>query len=232
VSVPTLASLGVGKAGFVFSGDEAFGLAPASREAATQFLRSQGVDPGERFALLHMRATDYTGTTERYYGSLAKALDMACVQSQVLFVPMSYWRHSGRDEQCGQAIRSRMERPERLRVLESVAHVALVRQIIAMSSWVLSLSYHLQVFALASARPFGILASGAYYLAKARGMSGLTGGLAPLLDLGAATPADLAQTMECLEHQDDSLISGLRLVGQRIARVNDAPVDALAGVVL
>ena len=112
VSHALLASMGIDPHSAPIVGDEALTLPGCNMGVVKRFLLSVGVDPSRPFALFHFRATDYLRSTKRHLSKLAAAIDMARVDERILFLPMSYWRHSGEDEQVGATIRSILAKPE------------------------------------------------------------------------------------------------------------------------
>jgi polysaccharide pyruvyl transferase WcaK-like protein len=207
-------------------GDEALSLPPAPSDRAQAFLERCGVDGGGPFAVLHFRETDYTGPTEAHYRKIADALDRTRARARFVFLPMS--RHLHDDRRCGEAIRRRMRRPEKLHVLDCPPSAELARAVVQRARWVAALSYHVQVFALAAGRPMCLLTSGRYYGVKARGMRMLVGPQTPLCDLSACDADDIARAMQGLERDGAERCEAIAAVRDRLLRANDLPVDALA----
>ncbi len=225
-----LSRAGVNPSSIQFSGDEAFTLPAADEGSVTSYLKNSGVDPSEPLALVHFRATDYTQQTGHHYETLARALDDASVDAKLCFLPMSYGEHSGDDAECGNAIRGRMQEPERLTVLEPSTDVKVVRALFNRARWALGLSYHVQVFSVSAACPFALLTSGDYYETKAEGVHNLVEREVPLVSLSEATSSDIVEAVESLESEQKHYRKHLRSVRDQILEVNDGPVDAMASV--
>jgi len=228
VSLDILKGAGVDTAGLPEVGDEAFSLPPAGAERARAWLAAAGVDPARSFGLIHFRATDYTRRTVDLYPKLAAALDRLPTHAQLAFLPMSRGFHSPPDAKCAENIRTRMVRPERLFVLECPTDPGLARRLVAMARWVVALSYHVQVFALAEATPTLLLVSGDYYRQKAAGLNGWTERRTPVADLDTVSAEDLCDRITGLEQDRRGHVAVLREAAAKVAAVNDLPVEALA----
>ena len=209
-------------------GDEAFSLPAAPESGAFDLLARAGVDGRRPFGFVHFRATDYVRPTQDCYALLAALFDGLRSDAQVVFLPMSYGHRSSPDVECAAGIRALMAKPTRLQVLDCPSEPGVARRLVGMARWVVSLSYHLQVFALAEGTPVLPLVRGAYYRAKARGLLGWTDGRLPAASLDEVSECELQNLTERLEEQADNYASILGGAARRIARVNDAPVEALA----
>lgn len=215
----------------LFSGcDEAFSFPIASDNETTSFLKNQGVNSEKPFSLFHFRSTDFTKKTANFYLKLANMLDQVETKNQILFVPMSYWNHAGIDTECGLQIKQLMRFPEKLYVLNPIRDVKIVRKLVDMSQWVLSLSYHLQVFALSSTRPMGILSSGPYYEFKAKGMSMMVQDSVPLVDVCQNNLDVLIQAINKIEGDTAKMIKVFQDVRQTNLQVDLSSIKALARV--
>lgn len=210
-------------------GDEAFSLPPADPSTVGAFLKAGGVDVDRPFGVLQFRPTDYTADTSGHYQKLADALDSAEEGRQFVFLPMSAYLHD--DRSAGQAIRAAMRDPARLIVLPTPEDARMARGIVAVAEWVMSLSYHVQVFAMAAGRPLAALTSGPYYAVKAEGMRLLLGDRLPVCDLATATVASLASVIEFLDGCHGRAWPAALDARQRIQLANDLPVEALAAAV-
>lgn len=228
ISKDILASEGFDLQNLPFVGDEAFSLSLAPVDVARLFLQDQGIDPDLPFALFHFREKDYTQSTISYYSKIAEAFDSVSTKANILFIPMSYWKHSGNDEECGKSIKKAMLNPEKFQVLRTTRNVHLVRRLVDMASWTMALSYHVQVFSLSSARPMALLSSGKYYSIKARGMQMLVGNGIPLIDIEQTSVQELCSCMEYLDSNPSSMIDALNKSRSLVQGVNDGPIKALA----
>jgi len=208
-------------------GDEALSLPPSEESVTDQYLKDSGASPDAPYLVFHYRSTDYTQDTERFYPTLAAAFDKLPDGYQVYFQPMSYWSHSGDDQACGEAIRSHMQKPEKLQVLKTTRDVSVAKGVIMKSQGVIALSYHVQVFALSAAKPIIILTSGSYYKVKAEGMRRLLKGSAPLIDLEEDGVDTITQLIRDWLHGAKQQSRNLANIRQQLLEVNDAPVEAL-----
>jgi hypothetical protein len=132
------------------------------------------------------------------------------------------------DGLCGDSVRRLMRRPDRLRLLACPSEPGTARRLVAMSDWVVSLSYHLQVFALGESVPVLPLVSGAYYDQKAEGLRGWADGRMPCVDLARASAEELGSAISDLESGADGHRAVLSEAAARIRAVNEEPVEALA----
>jgi len=210
-------------------GDEAFGLAPAGPQAVGEFLRGGGVSTDRPFGLVQFRSTDYVTGTSGHYRKLADALSRSKTKRQLVFLPMSNYLHD--DAAVGRAVREMMSCPERLTVLPRPADARMARGVVAAADWVMSLSYHVQVFAIAAGKPLAALSSGPYYALKAEGMRLLLDGQLPVRDLSAATVASLVETIEGLDACAGQAPPAVSDACRRLREVNDLPIEALATAV-
>jgi polysaccharide pyruvyl transferase WcaK-like protein len=210
-------------------GDEAFSLAPADSAAVEAFLKSGGVDVDRPFGVLQFRPTDYTADTSGHYRKLVDALDSAEAGRQFVFLPMSAYLCD--DRSAGQAVRAAMRDPARLIVLPRPDDARMARGIVAAAEWAMSLSYHVQVFAMAAGRPMAALTSGPYYRVKAEGMRMLLGDRLPVCDLATATTASLVSLINSLDDCRGRTWPAALDARQRIQLANDLPIEALAAAV-
>jgi len=223
-----LRDAGVSSSRILEVGDEAFSLPPSDVESARAFLVEAHVDPDRPFGVVHFRGTDYIRPTRRHYPALAAALDGLSEAVQIVFLPMSYGHRTQPDLQCARAIRDRMSRPHRLRLLRCPDRPQVARRLVGMAAWVVSLSYHLQVFALAGQVPMIPLISGPYYRQKARGILGWTGDVVKPIDLDRTPVKDIGGKLGGLLERAGKQRETLRAARARIEKVNDLPLRALA----
>lgn len=121
-----------------------------------------------------------------------------------------------------------MAHPERLYVLECPTNPALARRLVGMARWVVALSYHVQVFAMAEATPMLLLVSGGYYAGKAAGLNAWADGRMPVADLDACSPGQICELVRDLERKRQQYQATLRSAARKMTAVNDRPVEALA----
>jgi len=212
-------------------GDEAFSLPASSEQAAVRLLGEAGVDPTEPFGILHFRSTDYLGRTDRHLPKLAAALDNLPDEPIPVFLPMSRGFHSPPDADCATALKEQMKHPERLRVLPCPEHPGAARRLVRMACWVVSLSYHLQVFAMVEGTPVLPLVSGGYYRHKAAGLVAWTDDRVPVADLDAAGADEVGQMVRGLETSRSAHAAILKEAAERMRPVNDRPPETLARLV-
>lgn len=224
-------TLGVPLEKVPFTGDEAFSLQPASADEIDSYLKETSLEPDTKPVLFHFRATDYTQNTEKFYARLAGLLDTIPDMYPVCFLPMSYGEHSGKDEICGEAIRALMKHPEKCHILPSTENVRIVRALVERSRAVFSLSYHVQVFALAAAKPLLILTCGDYYRVKSQGMRDLAGALAPVIALDQDDEETLLQTFQAWMKDWENQKPALRELRGSILNCNDLPLTALENAI-
>ncbi len=227
VSRRVLESAGVDTSEFADVGDEAFSLPPASKASAVRFLEQAGVDASVPFCIVQFRSTDYGRRTEFLLPKLAAVLDRLDT-AQMVFLPMSRGFHAPADTLCARAIKQHMNAPHRLRVLPCPTDPGLARRLVAMARWVASLSYHLQVFALAESTPVLLLVSGGYYGLKARGLAAWTRNRVPVADLESCSVEELCRLIGDLEGRSKEYGAILAEAARRIQRVNNIPLEALA----
>lgn len=210
-----------------FVGDEAFTLPCAEETMVKNYLLTNGVDLTKPYIVVHFRGTDYTGTTENGCSVLARLLNEINFDAQICFLPMSYWSHSGLDEDTGKLIKQLMGL-DKLIVLPTIKDAQLAKGVVSLASGVIALSYHVQVFALWAGVPFLILTSGDYYQVKSSGMSMLLKNQVSVIDLKSDFSLNRAKHLICkwLEERESQKIL-LRAVRVEILKVNDGPINAL-----
>jgi len=232
ISEKLLIQLGAPKEKLRTVGDEAFTLPMTTTHKTCTFLNNCGVNCDRPFGLIHFRSTDYIANTKRHYRKLAEAIDQLPCDWQIIFLPMSYHHHSTNDVDCGKAIRGLLKSHERFVVLSPILDPFLARRIVDLSSWIISLSYHVQIFAISSTVPFVMLSSGSYYRTKALGVQGWTGKGTKLLDLDTSDVQKIVESIKHLVFAREQHISQLRNVRDSILKVNSDPIKALQRVLL
>lgn len=212
-------------------GDEAFALPAGPEDDAVGLLRDSGMDAGKPFGIVHFRGTDYLGRTDRHLPKLAAVLDGLPDKPVPVFLPMSRGFHAPPDAECAGALQSQMADPGRLRVLPCPDYPGVARRLVGMARWVVSLSYHLQVFAMAEGIPVLPLVSGEYYRHKAAGLVAWTDDRVPVADLDAASAREVRRRMEELETCRGAHVAKMKEAVARISPVNDRPPEVLAQLI-
>ncbi len=211
-------------------GDEAFTLPPADEERAWMWLGQAGVRPGVRFVACHFRATDYTRDTRMLVPRLAGLLDRLSHEQRItlVFMPMSYARHSCIDRELGLALRNAMNRTDALLIPPECRDVTVVKAAVGLARFSLGLSYHVHVFSLSQGHPALILYTGGYYRAKSDGLIGFYGAPSQALDLDLSDDAAVLHATAEIERRYADACAEIARVNQALLGVNDLPVRALA----
>ena len=148
------------------SATKRFQLDPAPAEQVDAYLMSHGIERDEPYILAHIRHTDYIKQIAADNPVLIQTLRDLAQRGKVLLCPMSYGEHSGKDEDFARLVAKQTQITDRVIPGKQIEDVQIARGLVERADSVVSLSYHLQVFAIAAARPFICLASGDYYRLK------------------------------------------------------------------
>lgn len=210
-----------------FVGDEAFSTPPSSINKSRAILENIGIDDKRPIGIFHFRATNYLASTRAYYEKLARAINDAEIESQIIFMPMSYSAHSGNDHECGRDIQKMVDPKRIFRIIPVQKDITTIRSFFELAAWSFSLSYHVQVFSMAAAKPFGVISTGPYYAMKAEGMKLLTKGFAPIVNLDVADESGLVEVLKYLDNSPEDYINFLHRLREEIRQVNNDPIDYL-----
>lgn len=227
VSARWMRQAGVDESRYIVTGDEAFGLPAAPEQQVDAYLTEHGIQPGEPFVLAHIRQTNYRGKIIAGNPALLATLRELAKGCRVLLCPMSYGRHSGDDTAFGCRVAHESRLGDRLIIGRSIRDATLTRGIVERCDAVCALSYHLQVFAIAAAKPLICLASGDYYRHKAEALlAWLDADLRMLIDLDSTeNPAEICRrTKEMADHFRGRLM----VIGEAISARQDAFYNDLA----
>jgi polysaccharide pyruvyl transferase WcaK-like protein len=204
------------------TGDEAFTLPVAADQDVESFLRAAGIEPGEPFVAVHFRATDYTRETESLLPHIVSVLDGVMDQlPRLLFIPMSYDTHSGKDEEYGERIRAALRLPSHWLVAPLCKDVQLIKGVVGRAYFSLGLSYHLHVFSLSQGHPAVILYTGDYYRLKSDGLIGFYGHPSVALDLDKVDTIAVREAIRQVEIGYGPACQAIQSVNEAILKEND-----------
>ncbi len=204
-------------------GDEAFSLRTGNEQELSDLLEQCGITEGESFVAFHFRATDCTQNTTSLYPKVAALLDAltGIIPHNFVFFPMSYHVHSQYDQQCGEAVRELMSKPERLLLAPLCKDVRIVKGAIGKAKYSLGLSYHVHVFSLSQGKPAVILYSGDYYKYKSEGLIGFYGEPCSALDLERVSLEEVLEAIQSLEDNYEAATARIAAVNTHIQDIND-----------
>ncbi|MCC6580558.1 MAG: polysaccharide pyruvyl transferase family protein [Phycisphaeraceae bacterium] len=207
------------------TGDEAFDLPEAEAAQVDQYLYEAGLGKDEPYTLAHIRGKNYVGSISGNHRGLQAILAALGRRESVLLCPMSYGSHSGDDAAFAREVTSALGSQARCVAGSSIRDAKLARALVARSRRVVALSYHLQVFALACARPLACLISGDYYRHKAHALLAwlpVSMRFAADIDAVAAGEQDATIWVQRFHDASDSLMSCEAEAAKWIAQRQDA----------
>jgi polysaccharide pyruvyl transferase WcaK-like protein len=164
--------------------DEAFAFPEASDEKVDSFLDKIGIGVDTDYLAFHYRQTDYTQSTSHLLPVISEVVKQLLEETsyEVVFVPMSYGSHSGRDYQFGKKIAELVGR-DGFHVVPKSRNPGVIKGVVSQAAVAVGLSYHFHVFALSTSVPSLILYSGEYYKMKSEGLLGHYGLTENALDI-------------------------------------------------
>jgi len=214
--------LGLCRVELAITGDEAFSLPVASDHVISEYLKSAGLGKEEPYIAVHFRATDYTRETLSLLPLIADLLDRLSGRSpRMLFIPMSYDTHSGRDEEYGMKIRATLQNPSRFLVAPLCKDVQVIKGVVGKARFSLGLSYHLHVFSLSQGHPAVILYTGEYYKLKSDGLIGFYGSPNVAINLETAKTDEVENSLRLVEADYETACKEIRQVNEGLHEKND-----------
>lgn len=195
-------------------GDEAFGLQIAKSTKIDEYLRSAGLEPESEFVAFHYRATDYTQDTAHLVDKLARIIDSLTdnLDLPIVFIPMSYGKHSGHDRKYGKRIKQNVN-SEDFYIGPESNKSQIIKGVVGRSFLALGLSYHFHVFALSQAIPALVLYSGEYYRLKSEGLFGHYSLTECVMDIEKKSVSDI--TLACSNTISDEIRKHIKKENER-----------------